>query len=89
VVKHVVSALACVATNLQIPDVALNHPEVRTALKLITEYIVEVRTMAGRVVIDADNCLTKAEQLLEEIGADEPRNSGDDPDFRGRPQMFT
>jgi len=40
--------------------------------------------MASREVVDPDNCLPEREQLLKEIGADEPSDSRDDPDFGSR-----
>ena len=86
-VKHVVRAFAGSAAGLKIPDVAFHHPEMRCALERAEDFV-QIFAMAGRKVVDTDNCLPEREELLKEVGADEPGDSCDDPDFGSRDQLF-
>jgi hypothetical protein len=79
VVENVVRTFADGAARLQIPDVALHHPELPRADQWVAEDFVQIGAMAGREIVDPDNCLPESEQLLKEVGADEASDSCDDP----------
>ena len=64
-VEHVIGALARSATRIEIPNVSFHHPEARTGLEWPGEDFVQVGAMAGREVVDADDCLAECQQLLQ------------------------
>jgi hypothetical protein len=79
--QHVVRAFARDPAGFEFADVTFYHPEVRGTLEWAAEYVVEVCAMASREVVDSNNGLAEVEQILKKIGADEPGDSRDDPDF--------
>jgi CO/xanthine dehydrogenase Mo-binding subunit len=87
VVKNVVRAFAGGPTRLEISNVAFYHAEIRNTAERSKNFV-EVCAMASRVVVDTDNCLPESEKFLKEIRADEPGDSGDDPDFGGSDEQF-
>jgi hypothetical protein len=85
--KDIVRALTGGTTYCEISNVALDHPETRISVKRGKDFV-EICAMASRVVVDTDNCLPESEKFLKEIRADEPGDSGDDPDFGGSDEQF-
>ena len=85
--KDVVRALAGGAAHFDISNVAFHHAEIRYSVERGQDFV-EICAMASREVVDTYNCLPEREQFLKEIGADEPRDSGDDPNLGRRNKLF-
>jgi hypothetical protein len=85
--KDIVRSLAGGTTYFEISNVALDHPEIRISFEWGKNFV-EICTMASREVVDTYNCLSEGEQFLKEIGADEPCDSGDDPNLGRRNKLF-
>ena len=67
----------------QHPDIALDEGEVtprRSAGRL--PHLLQITGVAGRVVIDAHDHLVELQQRLEQVGANEARDAGDEPAAR-------
>ena len=72
--QHIVRAARSVDTCLGVPDVSLNErePAPRYVHDLVM-YLVEVLTVSGREVVEADDVLAEFEQFSYEVG---PYESG-------------
>src|SRR6185503_19213431 len=78
-VEHVVSAFAGRSADVEVADIAFDHPEVRRSDKRRSQHVVEIGAVAGREIVDADYLLPQAEQILEKVGTDKPRHARNHP----------
>ena len=78
--KDEVNTGASVSACLETSDICLDHPKTR-AVRTWPEHGFEVLSMSGREVVDSYDRLAQVQQRFEEIGADESRNPGDEPDL--------
>jgi len=70
--EHVVRALTRSSAGVEIADIAFDHSQAGGATGRACEHIVEVRQMAGGKVVDSDDFLTEREEVLQQVGANEP-----------------
>jgi hypothetical protein len=87
VVKDIVDAFTGSAADVEVSNIAFDHPETRQRFAA-SEYFVQIGAVAGGEVVDADNCLSEGEELVKQVGTDEARYTGYQPDFRGRREFF-
>src|SRR6267378_4017003 len=87
--EHVVRALTRSSAGVEIADIAFDHSKSGGATGRACEHIVEVRQMAGGKVVDSDDFLTEREEVLQQVGANEPRDASEDPDFGRERQMLS
>ena len=78
--QHVIDALTGAATGVEVADVALDEFE-PCPLRWLDErlHLIEVALIAGRKIIQPDDPLIELEQRLQQIGADEAGDAGDQP----------
>jgi hypothetical protein len=66
-VEDVINAVAHFATGCQISNVALDHSETRGSDQGSAQDFIEIPTMAGREIVQANDSLTESKQLLQDV----------------------
>jgi hypothetical protein len=79
-VKDEIHAFDDRMARFPVPDIAFDHPEVvRMLLGKQALKFVQVPLVAGGEIIEPDDLLPAAQERLDQVGADEPGSSGDQP----------
>jgi hypothetical protein len=72
---------ACVVARLEISNIRLDQPKPRTGVRPRPQHGIEVLSAPCREVVESDDGLAQVQQRFEEVGPDESRNPGDEPDL--------
>jgi hypothetical protein len=79
VVKDEIDIGACHAARVEVANVALYEVESVSVVGMRGKRFVDVRSVASRKVVEANNCLPKSQELFEYVRTDEAADTGNEP----------